>query len=238
MSNDLTLPASSANRVAMSRDQLRAALSGVVTESKTVNSEYLTFTGREGRYQVSTGAGSEPADFPTGSKVLLNVFASRKGYTCWKDGKAIDREDFALLGPPLPPESSLTDHGPYSTKPDSREGWKMYYTAFLKDLESGKQYQLSLNSPSATRAFGALIAEIVEQSALHDLNAETPVITLGVESFKSNGYKNYKPSFVVADWLANPSTEAAAAVTAEAPAAEEAVEASQEKKAMPASRKK
>lgn len=238
MSNDLTLPASSANRVAMSRDQLRAALSGVVTESKTVNSEYLTFTGREGIYQISSGGGSEPVPFPKDSKVLLNVFESRKGYTCWKDGKAIDREDFALLGPALPPESSLTDHGPYSTKPDSREGWKMYYTAFLKDVETGKQYQLSLNSPSATRAFGALIAEIVEQSALHDLTTETPVIVLGVESFKSNGYKNYKPSFQVADWLANPTAAPAAAVTAEAPAAEEAGEESSAKKAMPASRKK
>lgn len=228
MSNDV-VPAS--GQVALSQEQLLAGLGVSVAESKTVNSEYLQFSGREGRYSVSTGSGNEPTDFPSGTKLYLNIMESRKGYVCWKDSKAVDRLDCPLTKA-LPPESSLEDHGPYD--PEKRDGWKMFYNAFLKDIETGKQYQLQLSSPSATRAFGALLQDILEQAPLHNLFAETPVIQLGVESFKSNGYKNYKPKLDLIEWVANPSAPAVTAATSEAPA----VEDQSAKKAMPASRGK
>lgn len=230
MSNDLV---PSSGQVAMSQEQLLAGLGVTAAESKSVNSEYLQFSGREGRYSVSTGSGNEPADFPVGTKVYLNIMESKKGYVCWKEKKAVDRIDCALFKP-LPPESSLEDHGPYDEK--ERDGWKMFYTAFLKDVASGKQYQLQLSSPSATRAFGALIQEIIEQAPLHNLLTETPVIVLGVESFKSNGYKNYKPKLDLVEWAKNPSPAAAVAApeASEAPALEDGAK----KAAMPSTRAK
>jgi hypothetical protein len=223
----------------MSQAELLASLGGVVAESKTVNSEFLQFSGREGRYSIFNGAGADTTDYPTGSKVYFNIFESRKGYTCWKDSKPIDKVDYPLIGADLPPESALEDHGPYKTDGDNREGWKQHITAFVKDVETGKQYQLGLSSPSAIRAFGKFVSDIIEQGALHDLQAETPIVALGVESFKSNGFKNYKPSFTIVEWAANPSgTPAVAAEASEAPALEDQSEAAAKKKAMPASRKK
>lgn len=218
-------------QTAMTQEQLLAGLGVTAAESKTVNSEYLQFSGREGRYSVSTGSGNEPSDFPSGTKVYLNIIESKKGYVCWKEKKAVDRFETSLFKP-LPAESSLENHGPYNEQ--ERDGWKMFYNAFLKDVETGKQYQLQLSSPSATRAFGALIQEIIEQAPLHNLLAETPVIVLGVESFKSNGYKNYKPKLDLVEWAKNPSAAAIAPPSDDVPA----IEDQSEKKAMPSTRAK
>lgn len=208
---------------ALSQAELMARLAGTVEDSKANTSGYMNFDGREGKFLMLNGT-DEPDEFPKGSKVLLNLFESKKGYTCWKDGKAIDRVEFSLFER-LPSEAELTDHGPYSTDPKAREGWKPQFVAFLKDVESGKQFQLNLTSASSTRSFGSLINDILAEAAMHSLVDETPVVTLDSERFVAQGYKNYKPVFKIDSWLANPKQVEAAAPAAAIESKPEAKEA-------------
>ncbi|MGD9670191.1 MAG: hypothetical protein AB7U75_14335 [Hyphomicrobiaceae bacterium] len=212
--------------------ELLARLQGAVDASNTVNTQFMSLDGRVGRYTVSNG-GNEPDVIPNGSKMLLNLFETKQGYACWKDNKVVDFVDVSLFDR-LPEVDSLEDHGPYSTDPSKREGWTFQYTLFMKSAEDNRQYQLKLSAESAKREFGRLLGEIMEAAALHDLTAQTPVISLGVQSFTAKGYKNYKPLFEVVEWRDNPKAEEAAP----AAEAETASEDDTAKAAIPASRKK
>jgi hypothetical protein len=208
-----------ANIQNVSQAELLARLSGTVKTSKANTLEYMSFDGRNGVYKVNNGT-DEPDEYPKDSKVLLNLFESKQGYSCWKDGKPVDSVQVGLFDT-LPDETELEDHGPYSTDPQKREGWKLTYALILKDVATGKQYQLQLSSASATRAFGALLQEILEQGASHDFRAETPIIRLGVTTFVSNGHKNKKPDLEITSWEKNPAPATKAAqVTDESEASE------------------
>jgi hypothetical protein len=204
-----------------SQQELLARLAKSVEASKTNTLSYMSFNGREGKFVVSNGT-DEPDEFAKGQTVLVSLFDSKQGYACWKDGKPIDSVHYGLFDT-LPDESTLEDHGPYSTDPQKREGWKLTYTVILKEPTSGKQYQLQLSSPSATRAFGAFMKEVIEQGAMHDFYAETPVVVLNITRFESKGHKNYKPDFELTGWKANPT--AAAAITDQSAAEEAPAEA-------------
>jgi len=219
---------------ARTKEELLAGLAKTKEESKTQNHNFLQFSGREGRYVVANGT-EDPDPFPNNSKLYLNLFETKKGYVCWKDGKVVDTNDNYSLFDSLPPEAELEDHGPYSTDPNKREGWKMQYSVFMKNVEDGKQYILKLSSPSATRAFGQLIQDVLEQAAMHDFTTQTPIITMGVEGFKSQGHKNYKPRFEISSWEDNPAPAAAIAATGAADKIEDAAPAPL---AIPSSRKK
>ncbi|MFM7009104.1 MAG: hypothetical protein ACKO0Z_07180 [Betaproteobacteria bacterium] len=216
--------------------ELLAGLGKVVESSKRETYKYLSYTGREGRFTVSMGAGKEPEPFETnGKRLQLNLFETTQGYVCWKDGKVVDTFESSIFEP-LPPIDSMTDHGPYVQTDEKRDGWKKQISFFLRDATSGEQYILKLSSPSATNSVGEFLGSLFEQTAMHDITKETPVITLKSESFKSNGFRNYKPIFELVDWMVNP-TEETAAPQIEAPKAEAAA-ATEEKVAIPASRKK
>lgn len=220
----------------LSQAELLARLQVSMDESQTVNSKFLNFDGRVGRITVPNGT-DEPDTFAPDQQMYLSIWETKKSYVCWKGGQVIDSKEYSMFEP-LPPVSQMEDHGPYSDNPQDREGWKLQYIVFLKLKSDGKQYQLKLSSTSATRAFGAFIGELLEEGRLHDFKEETPLIQLGVESFKHQGHKNYKPKFKIMAWEANPKEEAQAAVTdasADKPSEEGATDA---KAAMPASRKK
>lgn len=196
--------------------ELLARLNATVKASKANTLEYMSFDGRNGVYKVNNGT-DEPDIYPKDSKVLLNLFESKQGYSCWKEGKPVDSVQVGLFDQ-LPDEADLEDHGPYSTDPQKREGWKQTYALIIKDVATGKQYQLQLSSASATRACGALLQDIMEQGASHDFRQETPIIRLGIVPFVSNGHKNKKPDMEIVGWEKNPVREAAPAVEAEATA--------------------
>jgi len=223
MANNLAVSNSNSLR-AMSQAEILARLQGAVDKSAAVNSNFMRFEGRVGIYSYNNG--SEDVSVPSGTKVYLNIFESKQGYVCWKDGKPVDTVEVSLLDV-LPDEDDLTDHGPYSTDPQKREGWSMQYSLFLKGVDDNKQYILKLGSESAKREVGRLLGEIMEQAAIHDLKEQTPVVSLGAQDFKSKGFKNYKPRFEIADWADNPKQEAATGDSA-----------AEEKAAIPASRKK
>ncbi len=201
-----------------SQQELIAALAKTVEASKTNTLSYMSFNGREGKFFVSNGT-DEPDEFAKGQKVLISLFDSKQGFACWKDGKPIDSVNRGLFEA-LPKEADLEDHGPYSTDPQKREGWRQTYTVILKEPVSGRQYQLQLSSPSATRAFGAFMKEVVEQSSMHDFYAETPEVIMNITRFDAKGHKNYKPDFELTGWIANPT--AAAAITDQSAEVEEA----------------
>lgn len=198
----MTTAVSNVNPQNVSQQELLARLAKSAENSKANTISYLAFNGREGKFTVGNGT-DEPDDFAKDQVVFLSLFESKQGFTCWKDGKPIDSVSYGLFDD-LPDVSSLEDHGPYSTDPQKREGWTLTYNVILKEQTTGKQYQLQLSSPSATRAFGALMKEIVEQGALHSFFDETPLIRLGITRFESKGHKNYKPDLEIKGWVANP----------------------------------
>lgn len=222
---------------ARSKEEILAGLGKTVESYKRETYKYLTYTGREGRFTVSMGAGKEPDPFETnGKRLLLNLFETTQGYVCWKDGKVADTFELSLFEP-LPPVETMTDHGPYVQTEEKRDGWKKQFSFFLRDETSGEQYILKLSSPSAINSVGEFLGSLFEQLSMHDVTKETPVIALKSESFKSQGFRNYKPVFELVDWKANPTEEAAPAAQIET-AKEEAAPAAEEKVSIPSSRKK
>jgi hypothetical protein len=206
----------------LTREEIAARLLKTKEKSKANTSKYMIFNGREGRYAVANGT-EDPDTLPVNAKYYLNIFASTHGYICWKDSKVVDSTQCSLLDE-APDESDLADHD-VSTDPQDREGWRYQYVLTLKSVEDGEQYALTLGNASSTRAFGTALAEIVEQMALYDPTTHTPIVSLGVESFKAQGHKNYKPRIEVVGWEANPGSTAAIA----APEAEAEAEAEQPK---------
>lgn len=220
--------------MARSTSELLAGLNKSVEATNTEVFNYLAFTGREGRFTISKGAGTTPEDFSTNTELLLSLFDTKQEYVCWKDGKLIDSKTYTLFEP-MPPIESMVDHGPYSDKPDQREGWKKQYSISLRDMANNRQYRLNISAVSAVRSFDAFLITILEQSALHDIKQETPKVKLGVTAFKAQGHKNYKPSFDLVSWETNPKSPAELAAAKETAAVTEAVE---EDKPVPSSRKK
>lgn len=193
----------------MSLDEITARLSGVVEQHTNNLDQFMNFDGRIGRYSVPSSGGGEPETYPSGSKVLFNIFDSKNGFACWKGGKVIDSIERVILEGEISPDE-LADHGPYSPEPSDREGWTQYVTMLVKDSVTGTQYKLRLSSPSARDAFGKLMKEIRDNIGVHDITAETPVVQLGSEPFKAKGQKNYKPRMTIVEWVKNPESEAAA----------------------------
>jgi hypothetical protein len=216
--------------------ELLAGLGKVVETAKRETYKYLQYTGREGRFTLSMGAGKDPDIFETaGKRFLLNLFDTTQGYICWKEGKAVDTFESSIFEP-LPPIDSMTDHGPYVSDGDKRDGWKKQFSLLLREVSTGDQFVLKLSSPSACNSVDEFLGNLFEQTAMHDITTETPVVTLKSEPFKSNGFRNYKPIFELVEWKVNPeATTATEAAAIEAPKVEEAAA---EKVSIPSSRKK
>lgn len=232
MSNALATTGSANAMQTMSSAELLARLTKARDENSNNLDSFMNFDGRMGRYTVPTGAGNEPDTYPTNSRVLFNLLDTKHGFSCWKGGTVVDKLELPILEA-LPNEDDLEDHGPYDRDPQKREGWSRQIIMSLRDPADGKQYKLRLSSTSARDAFGKLLDRVISELSMHDINAQTPLISLGSESFKAKGQKNYKPRFEIVSWEDNPTTaEAASAAPAEAesqPAAKKA--------AIPSSRK-
>lgn len=182
-----------------SRDQILAGLAQTTQESQAQLWDYLQYSGREGRYFVSGGNNKgEPEELPLGTKLVLNIIGSKKGYVCWVDKNVVDYHIQDMFSA-LPPIESMEDHGPYTQQ---RDGWSLQYSLMFKDMETGKQYNFKINSASGTRAVGTLIQDVLAGYHLkRDPLKDYPVVTLGSQSFKSKGYSNYKPVFEIVDWM-------------------------------------
>lgn len=216
--------------MARSQSELLAGLSKSVEATDTQVFKYLSFSGREGRFSVSNGAGATPDDFPASSELLLSIFDTKQEYVCWKDGKLIDQKTYTLFEV-MPPIETMVDHGPYSEKPDQREGWKKQYSISFRDLANNRQLRLNISAVSAVKSFDAFLLTLLEQAVMHDIKAETPKVKLALAPFKSQGHRNYKPTFDLIAWVSNPKGPAEiAASKEEADKVEEA--------AVPSTRKK
>lgn len=187
----------------MTMADLMAGLKGAVDTSGNLNEDFLNFSGKEGRYFVKNG--DKEIDVPKGTKLALNIFECKHGWTCWKDSKPV-ASVFRPIFEPLMPKADLEDHGPYSK---SRDGWSQQTVFILKNLETDKQFQLKLGNVSSVKSAGALLAAILEQAAMYPLDEFTPILVIDTESFMSKdpegvSHKNYKPVFTIAEWKKNP----------------------------------
>lgn len=183
--------------------QILAGLGAAAEETQAQLFNYLSFSGRDGKFEINKKADSADAAprMEFGTRLLVNILESKKGYVCWKNQAVVDTIEGPLVGWALPAEDALPDHGPY---PDQRDGWSKQFTIIFKDAVSNKQYQFKTSSKSGVNQVGTMIQEIFEQGALHDLAGETPVVEIGGSRFKSQGHFNWKPVFTLVEWAKNP----------------------------------
>lgn len=201
---------------ALSQEEILARLRSVKDSMSVNTTNYLNFDGRAGQYLIADGS-DDPDVFPKDTQVLLNLFNSQRKMVCWKDGKPVETLVFSLFD--LTPDvAELPDHGPYSTDPQKREGWQEQVALMVRNPADGKQYSLTLKSVSALKSFAKLLDTIVEEGLMRDFHLQTPVISMGVESFKAQGHKNYKPAFSIVRWEDNPKEDAKVGTTATSPA--------------------
>lgn len=194
----------------MSMDQLKARLAHTRDETGASLNQFLTFSGKTGRFFVKQDG--EKVDVAIGTELAFNILDAKKGWTCWKEGKPFDDKDFSVFEA-LPPKEAMPDHGPYAAPKAGeaqRDGWNNYIALPFKNLTTGQQYILKVSSESARRAVGKLIDDVMQASNQgYDFTKDVPIIKLGVKEFEAKGYENVKPIFEIVRWLKNAiSTEA------------------------------
>lgn len=216
----MTQEVANANPLAnLTPEQIMAAISGSAQETNARLYNYLAFSGKDGTFEINKNASNpNPEVMPSGTRLLVNVFESKKGYVCWKDGGVVDSFEQPIIGPPLPPVEALQNHaGPEGYK--EREGWSKQFSLLFLDPETNKQYLFKTNSSSGVNSIGKFLQDFTEQGALHNPVLETPVVAISAENFMAGGYKNKKPIFTIVEWRATPTKAALPAATAPAQAA-------------------
>jgi hypothetical protein len=101
-------------------------------------------------------------------------------------------------GVPVNPPSD-DEFGPFDA--NKGDGWFQAKAMVLRSTEHDQQGYFKINSVSGVSAMAEFIGEFAERAAA-GLPA-WPVITLDVEEFESQGFKNFKPVFNIVGWLSN-----------------------------------
>ena len=156
-------------------------------------SDYMNFSGKRGVYTI----GKENRRVDEDEIWVLDVASFEEGWICWKGGKPVStRLENIYTGVPVrAPEGS--ELGPFDT--NKGEGWFQAKAFTMKNLESEEQGYLKLNSVSGVAAMAELIGDFSARAQADE--ACWPVISLGIEEFEAQGFKNFKPVFIVHGWL-------------------------------------
>jgi len=212
-----------------------AGLNNIMKTADTVSYKFLQFSGKEGRFKYRDGDNEK--ELAPGSRLFVDQNSIKHGYKCWKNSDVVDsyESDFTQA---LPPLEDMEDHGPFE---DDRDGWQTYIAVMLKDTKSEELYRLEISSVSGRKSLGDMVRQIFEKAPLHrdgDALKGYAVVELGNSSFKSKGFKNYKPILTVVDWNED-AVIAAPQAALPAPAAEAEEDAAEEVTtfAVPKSRK-
>ena len=158
-------------------------------------SEFLNFSGKRGVYKI----GKDERIVQSDEYWVVDVTGFEEGFICWKGGKpASTRMANIYNGVPVVQPGS-DELGPFNT--EKGEGWFQAKAFVVKSCDNGQQGYLKINSVSGVSAMAELMGAFSERAA-GGLPC-WPVITLDVEEFEAQGFKNFKPVFEVATWLDN-----------------------------------
>lgn len=158
-------------------------------------SEYMNFSGKRGLFQI----GKNKRTIGKDEIWIVDATSFEEGWVCWKGGQPqATRLANIYTGVPIP-QPNMDEFGPFDGV--RGEGWFQAKAMVLKSCDNDEQGYLKINSVSGVSAMAELIGAFSERAAA-GLPA-WPVITLDVEEFESQGYKNFKPKFDIVGWLSN-----------------------------------
>jgi len=168
-------------------------------------SDYMNFSGKQGRYFI--GQGDNRREIGTDEIWVVDVTSFEEGWVCWKGGKSPSSRmaniyKNAPISQPEPDEL-----GPFDAA--KGDGWFQAKAWVMRSTEDdGQQGYLKINSISGVSAMAELMGEFSERA--QQGVACWPALVLKTEQFESQGYKNFKPVFEVVAWLDNKHIEALA----------------------------
>jgi hypothetical protein len=197
----------------MSTMQILSALKRTVAKAGAVKT-YIKFDGKSGRLSTKDNT-EDGATFAPKQKFLLNIREMKRKHVCWKNGTTVETVEQSIFDGNEP---ELPDHGPYSTDPENREGWKTQFVVDLLSQTDNKAYVFTMASGGAINSANAFVKDFTEYAeAQHTLKGTdvvqtmTPVVELDVESFsvtlKGKKLRNYKPVLRIIEWKENPKAE-------------------------------
>lgn len=156
-------------------------------------SDYMNFSGKRGIYTI----GKDDRKVQPDETWMVDVSSFEEGWICWKGGKPASTR-LANIYNGVPVRTPDGDElGPFDTK--KGEGWFQAKAMVLKSIDNDQQGYLKLNSVSGVSAMAELIGDFSERAAAGE--ASWPLISLDVEEFEAQGFKNFKPKFDVVGWL-------------------------------------
>ena len=156
-------------------------------------SDYLNFSGKRGVYTIGMDKRKIESDEPW----VVDITSFEEGWVCWKGGQpASSRMANIYNGVPIE-QPDPEELGPFDRQ--KGDGWFQAKGMVLKSLDEDQQGYFKINSVSGVSAMAELIGQFSERASAGE--PCWPVLTLDVEEFEAQGFKNFKPVFNVLGWL-------------------------------------
>lgn len=155
--------------------------------------EYVSFSGKTG--QITFGRDKE--DLDEDQQFLLDPRSFFVGWVCWVNNSPVARHEWSIFEPHNAVRADeLADHGPYRR---TQDGWQAA-AGFGFVAEGGEtKYKFGSNSKSGKNAISDLIDEVTQRLAADE--PAFPVFRFTKEKFLAQGEWNFKPAFLVDEWL-------------------------------------
>jgi hypothetical protein len=155
--------------------------------------EYVSFSGKTG--QITFGRDKE--DLDEDEQFMLDPRSFSVGWVCWVNNSPVARHEWSIFEPHNAVRADeLADHGPYRRQQD---GWQAA-AGFGFVAEGGEtKYKFSSNSKSGKNAISDILGEVKQR--LRAGEPAFPLFRFTKEKFFAQGEWNYKPAFLIDEWL-------------------------------------
>lgn len=170
-------------------------------------SDYMNFSGKRGIYTI----GKDKRRIEEDEVWIVDVTSFEEGWVCWKGGQSpSSRMANIYNGVPIA-QPDPDELGPFDS--NKGDGWYQAKAWVMKSIDHDQQGYFKINSVSGVSAMAEVMGEFAERAAAG--LAAWPVMTLDIEEFESQGFKNFKPVFNIMGWLDNAQLAALAEGTAD-----------------------
>jgi hypothetical protein len=156
-------------------------------------SDYMNFSGKRGIYTI----GKDNRKIDKDERWVIDVTSFEEGWICWKGGKPASTRLANIYSQPAVSTPNGDEGGPFDS--NKGEGWFQAKAWVMKSFDNEQQGYLKINSVSGVSAMAELIGEFAARAAAGE--DCWPVVRLDIEEFESQGFKNFKPVFVIDMWL-------------------------------------
>lgn len=160
--------------------------------ARNADVSYMSFSGKRGVYKIGV-EGREPGPE---EPFLIAITSFELGWMCWKGGKP-EAKRMASISAPKIATPDKNEFGPFDEK--RGEGWARARAITVRSMENGEQCYFSINSVSGVAVIADMQKEILDR--MKSGQACWPAVVFGKEEFESNGYKNFKPTMEIVQWL-------------------------------------